>query len=127
MNYRLNLDRMVIYSVLLWVLLPPGLLSWSANPPGADNIRWLQEFCGGYITALSQVGIVGAVFGFVCALVTWLAHRQNWSRIFKIALLFIFPVLVLMLWGGWEFALFYLPVALICPLVYLLWTSRGEK
>ncbi len=127
MKYRLNMDRMVIYSVLLWVLLPPGLLSWSSNPPSADNVRWLQEFCGGYITALSQVGIVGAVFGFICALVTWLTHRQAWNRMLKIALLFLFPALVLMLWGGWEFALFYLPVAIICPLVYLLSSAKVEE
>ena len=39
MTYRLNTDRLVFFSVLLWVLLPPGVFAWEGNPPGPDNVR----------------------------------------------------------------------------------------
>ena len=28
MTYRLNTDRLVFFSVLLWALLPPGVFAW---------------------------------------------------------------------------------------------------
>lgn len=50
MTYRLNTDRLVLFSVLLWGLLPPGLFAWGSNPPTPDNVRWagpvLFQLCG---------------------------------------------------------------------------------
>ncbi len=127
MNYRLSMDRLVLYSVVLWALLPSGLLAWSGNKPGPENTQWLGQFCRGYMDALCNVGILGAVFGFLYAGVTWLVHKQKWNRMVKIVVLFLLPVLALMMMGGWEFALFYLPVSLIGPLTYLLCARKVKN
>ena len=56
MTYRLNTDRLVFFSVLLWVLLPPGVFAWEGNPPGPDNVRWLEQFCSSYMQFLTLRG-----------------------------------------------------------------------
>ncbi|MZX02559.1 hypothetical protein GUA89_28625, partial [Escherichia coli] len=55
MTYRLNTDRLVFFSVLLWVLLPPGVFAWEGNPPGPDTVRWLEHSCYSYMP-VSTVG-----------------------------------------------------------------------
>ncbi len=54
MTYRLNTDRLVFFSVLLWVLLPPGVFAWEGNPPSPDNVRWLEQFCSSYMQFLTM-------------------------------------------------------------------------
>ena len=80
MTYRLNTDRLVFFSVLLWVLLPPGVFAWEGNPPGPDNVRWLEQFCSSYMQFLTLGGVLCAVIGFVCAALVWLVHRLDWAR-----------------------------------------------
>lgn len=72
MTYRLNTDRLVFLSVLLWVLLPPGVFAWEGNPPSPDNVRWLEQFCSSYVQFLALGGVLCAVIGFVCAVLVWL-------------------------------------------------------
>lgn len=85
MTYRLNTDRLVFLSVLLWVLLPPGVFAWEGNPPGPDNVRWLEQFCSSYMQFLTLGGVLCAVIGFVCAVLVWLVHRLDWARSLKSA------------------------------------------
>ena len=116
MTYRLNTDRLVLFSVLLWGLLPPGLFAWGSNPPTPDNVRWLDQFCSSYVEFLTMGGILGIIIGFVCAVLIWLVHRLTWARSVKIAVLFLLSAVILILYGGsLSFALFYLPLALINP------------
>lgn len=127
MTYRLNTDRLVFSSVLLWALLPPGVFAWEGNPPSPDNVLWLDQFCSSYMQFLTMIGVGCVVVGFICAALIWLIHRLNWSRSLKICVLFIVSVLCLILYGGsFSFALFYLPLALINPGVYCFSLSRGE-
>lgn len=63
MTYRLNTDRLVLFSVLLWGLLPPGLFAWGSNPPTPDNVRWLDQFCSSYVEFLTMGGILGIIIG----------------------------------------------------------------
>ncbi|MFR1320679.1 MAG: hypothetical protein ACLSCR_10565 [Akkermansia sp.] len=110
MTYRLNTDRLVLFSVLLWGLLPPGLFAWGSNPPTPDNVRWLDQFCSSYVEFLTMGGILGIIIGFVCAVLIWLVHRLTWARSVKIAVLFLLSAVILILYGGsLSFALFYLP------------------
>lgn len=128
MTYRLNTDRLVIFSVLLWALLPPGVFAWEGNPPGPDNVRWLEQFCSSYMQFLTMGGVLCVVIGFVCAALIWMVHRQNWGRSVKIGVLFFLSALILMLYGGsLSFALFFLPLALINPAVYCFSVSRMEQ
>ena len=92
MTYRLNTDRLVFLSVLLWVLLPPGVFAWEGNPPSPDNVRWLEQFCSSYVQFLALGGVLCAVIGFVCAVLVWLVHRLDWARSLKISVLFVHPV-----------------------------------
>lgn len=127
MSYRLNTDRLVIFSVLLWGLLPPALFAWEGNPPSSDNVQWLDQFCSSFIQFLTMGGVLGVVIGFVCAVLIWLVHRLNWARSVKIGVLFAVSVLCLVLYGGsLSFALFYLPLALINPAVYCFSVSKAE-
>ena len=127
MTYRLNTDRLVLFSVLLWGLLPPGLFAWGSNPPTPDNVRWLDQFCSSYVEFLSMGGILGIIIGFVCAVLIWLVHRLTWARSVKIAVLFLLSAVILILYGGsLSFALFYLPLALINPAVYCFSVSKAE-
>ena len=80
MTYRLNTDRLVCFSVLLWVLLPPGVFAWEGNPPGPDNVRWLEQFCSSYMQFLTLGGVLCAVIGFVCAALVWLVLRARARR-----------------------------------------------
>ena len=77
MTYRLNTDRLVFFSVLLWALLPPGVFAWEGNPPSPDNVRWLEQFCSSYIQFLTMGGVLCVVIGFVCAAFIWLVNRQD--------------------------------------------------
>ena len=121
MTYRLNTDRLVFLSVLLWVLLPPGVFAWE------DNVRWLEQFCSSYVQFLALGGVLCAVIGFVCAVLVWLVHRLDWERSLKISVLFVMSILCLVLYGGsLSFAVFYLPLALINPAVYCFSVSRME-
>lgn len=127
MTYRLNTDRLVLFSVLLWGLLPPGLFAWGSNPPTPDNVRWLDQFCSSYVGFLTMGGILGIIIGFVCAVLIWLVHRLTWARSVKIAVLFLLSAVILILYGGsLSFALFYLPLALINPAVYCFSVSEAE-
>lgn len=127
MTYRINTDRLVLCSILLWVLAPPALLAWGANPPSPDNVRWLEQFAAGYLDFLVMGGGQGVVVGFLCAALIWLVHRLAWTRGVKIVLLFVFSFLCLALYGGsFPFALFYLPLALINPVVYFISVSKVE-
>lgn len=127
MTYRLNLDRLVLFSVLLWGLVPPGLFAWEGNPPGPDNVQWLDRFCSSYMEFLTMGGILGVVIGFVCTALIWVVHRQDWARSVKIAILFLLSALVLVLYGGsLSFALIFLPLALINPAVYCFSVSKLE-
>ena len=127
MTYRLNTDRLVLISVLLWGLLPPGLFAWGSNPPTPDNVRWLDQFCSSYVEFLTMGGILGIIIGFVCAVLIWLVHRLTWARSVKIAVLFLLSAVILILYGGsLSFALFYLPLALIIPAVYCFSVSKAE-
>ena len=94
MTYRLNTDRLVCFSVLLWVLLPPGVFAWEGNPPGPDNVRWLEQFCSSYMQFLTLGGVLCAVIGFVCAALVWLVHRLDWARSLKISVLFVMSILL---------------------------------
>ena len=100
MTYRLNTDRLVLFSVLLWGLLPPGLFAWGSNPPTPDNVRWLDQFCSSYVEFLTMGGILGIIIGFVCAVLIWLVHRLTWARSVKIAVLFLLSAVILILYGG---------------------------
>ena len=127
MTYRLNTDRLVLFSVLLWGLLPPGLFAWGSNPPTPDNVRWLDQFCSSSVEFLTMGGILGIIIGFVCAVLIWLVHRLTWARSVKIAVLFLLSAVILILYGGsLSFALFYLPLALINPAVYCFSVSKAE-
>ena len=127
MTYRLNTDRLVFLSVLLWVLLPPGVFAWEGNPPSPDNVRWLEQFCSIYVQFLALGGVLCAVIGFVCAVLVWLVHRLDWERSLKISVLFVMSILCLVLYGGsLSFAVFYLPLALFIPAVYCFSVSRME-
>ena len=127
MTYRLNTDRLVCFSVLLWVLLPPGVFAWEGNPPGPDNVRWLEQFCSSYMQFLTLGGVLCAVIGFVCAALVSLVHRLDWARSLKISVLFVMSILCLVLYGGsLSFAVFYLPLALINPAVYCFSVGRAE-
>ena len=127
MMYRLNTDRLVLFSVLLWGLVPPGVFAWGSNAPTSDNVRWLDQFCSSYVEFLTMGGILGIIIGFVCAALIWLVHRLTWTRSVKIAVLFLLSAVILILYGGsLSFALFYLPLALINPAVYCFSVSRAE-
>ena len=127
MMYRLNTDRLVLFSVLLWGLVPPGGFAWGSNPPTPDNVRWLDQFCSSYVEFLTMGGIIGIIIGFVCAALIWLVHRLTWTRSVKIAVLCLLSAVILILYGGsLSFALFYLPLALINPAVYCFSVSRAE-
>lgn len=127
MTYRLNTDRLVLFSVLLWGLVPPGVFAWEGNPPSPDNVRWLEQFCSSYMEFLFMGGILGIVIGFVCAALIWLAHRLDWARSVKVAVLFLLSAIILVLYGGsLSFAMFYLPLALINPAVYCFSVSKVE-
>lgn len=127
MTYRLNTDRLVFFSVLLWVLLPPGVFAWEGNTPSPDNVRWLEQFCSSYMQFLTMGGVLCVVIGFVCAALIWLVNRQDWPRSLKIGILFIVSALCLVLYGGsLSFAVFYLPLALINPAVYCFSVSKVE-
>ena len=127
MMYRLNTDRLVLFSVLLWGLVPPGVFAWGSNPPTPDNVRWLDQFCSSYVEFLTMGGILGIIIGFVCAALIWLVLRLTWTRSVKIAVLFLLSAVILILYGGsLSFALFYLPLALINPAVYCFSVSRAE-
>lgn len=113
--------------MLLWVLLPPGVFAWEGNPPGPDNVRWLEQFCSSYMQFLTLGGVLCAVIGFVCAALVWLVHRLDWARSLKISVLFVMSILCLVLYGGsLSFAVFYLPLALINPAVYCFSVGRAE-
>lgn len=125
MSYRINTDRLIICSILLWVLVPPAMFAWEGNPPSPDNVRWLEQFSASYLEFWSMGCIIGVVVGFVCGALIWLVHRLTWARSLKIALLFIFSVLCLTVYGGSvSFAIFYLPLALINPAVYCFSVSK---
>lgn len=127
MTYRLNTDRLVLFSVLLWGLVPPGVFAWEGNPPSPDNVRWLEQFCSSYMEFLFMGGILGIVIGFVCAALIWLVHRLDWARSVKVAVLFLLSAIILVLYGGsLSFAMFYLPLALINPAVYCFSVSKVE-
>lgn len=127
MTYRLNTDRLVIFSVLLWALLPPGIFAWEGNRPSPDNVQWLEQFCSSYMQFLTMGGVLSVVIGFVCAALIWLVHRLDWARNLKISVLFVVSALCLVLYGGsLSFAVFYLPLALINPAVYCFSVSRTE-
>lgn len=127
MTYRLNTDRLVLFSVLLWGLVPPGVFAWEGNPPSPDNVRWLEQFCSSYMEFLFMGGILGIVIGFVCAALIWLVHRLDWARSVKVVVLFLLSAIILVLYGGsLSFAMFYLPLALINPAVYCFSVSKVE-
>lgn len=127
MSYRLNTDRLVLFSVLLWGLFPPAIFAWEGNPLSPDNVRWLDQFCSSYVQFLTMGGLLGVIIGFVCAVLIWLVHRLDWTRSVKIIVLFIVSVLCLVLYGGsLSFALFYLPLSLINPAVYCFSISKAE-
>ena len=127
MTYRLNTDRLVLFSVLLWGLVPPGVFAWEGNPPSPDNVRWLEQFCSSYMEFLFMGGILGIVIGFVCVALIWLVHRLDWARSVKVAVLFLLSAIILVLYGGsLSFAMFYLPLALINPAVYCFSVSKVE-
>ncbi len=117
----MNGDRLVLFSVLAWAILPPILMVFGQ---ASTDSQVAENFVTYYIDVFAQWGIFGAVIGFVFAFLTYWLNKQEWENWLKIGVLFLICFLGLMTYQGIQFALYYLPLCLIAPVVFFICRSR---
>lgn len=117
----MNSDRLVLISVLAWAIVPPILMVFGQ---ASSDSQVAENFVAHYIDVFAKWGIFGAVIGFVFAFLTYWLNKKDWENWLKIGTLFMICFLGLMTYQGLQFALYYLPLCLIAPVVFFICRKR---